>query len=672
MSGSIYDTGAMTLPETDRSRQQIAPSPANPYTPETPGGRSIMDTSYKQVPSDTRAGSVWDTALHGLGLGTREVVEGLTSLPTAALDVATYPGRLINRALGIQTTAPSDLVKSGLDWTGLPNPTTPEDQQRAEAIRGASAMLGPIGIGAVPALASRVPAVLGPLVATPATQSLPAAVSQVAAGGVGGVAGEKLAESEYVPEWLKPTARLVGNIAGAGGTAALQTAGGTLVNAVRGIPGEIAAAAERLGITPKSTAAVTTSPALRQTEGILTDLPGGNVALQPAHQETVDQFGNAVQRTANKFGPELTADEAGTTAQKALRDWRTNTFPAEQDAAWTPLNTRLAGTSVDPAPYRTALERAANDPALASMPANQRAFAIAKAKEWLGALNEDVPPGQQMSWEQAQAIRRKIGDAMGTPEISGSIGDAALKNIYGSLAGAMEKTAVTNGQAGPFAAANQVTIDGHNFIDTVLTRAVSKNNAGQETIAPDAAARSLLGSNDALQQLRARVPEAADALAAHQLRQNALARPSQQTDGGAVSTGTFLTNTAAQRMARPGGTAALFGPQQQDIADLVTFASNLRKMEQTMNAPKTAGAAAIAILAPQLLAAWHSGGTMGMAQVLAANLGAPYVAGRFLTNPGLIRLAGAQRGQNPFGGPRVAGLLGGLEANTASQPQDQR
>lgn len=618
------------------------------------GGKPVLSTSFERVPSkEGGEGSIWGN----LGLGTRAAVTGLTSLPAAVADVATWPGRMMTRAAGLPTTAPSDMIGGAMDAAGLPRPQTPGDQARADIISGAASMLTPMGIAqAAPRMVAQLPTVVRPLVATPGASG-PQAAGQVAAGGVGAAVGDELASSEHVPEWLKPTARLVGNIAGAGGVNAISSFAGRAKNALGGVQNDVAMALERLGIVPKTAAAVTQGSGVSQMEGLMVKSPFASGRLLPAQRDTVEQFGDALEHTAQQLGPHATAEEAGTAVQKALHDWRSNAFPAEQTAIWAPLNQRMAGAAVDPAPYRRALEYAASPPALASLPENQRAFASAQARKWLEALNADVPSGQMMSWEQAHALKTRIGDAMGTPDIVASLGNKQLQGIYGGLAQGMERAATQHGQADLFRAANDTTIAGHQFIDGTVSKAARANNPAQETIRPDAAARALVGDNTALQQLRDRVPAAADALAAWKLREMSQARPSQQGAGATTSTGTFLTEARKLQLQRPEGASALFGGVRQPVDDLMRVAAKLREMEAGINKSNTGPYEAITQVLPQTATMGFASGLPAALATLAASVGAPWATGRFLTNPDVIRLMAAKAGRPSPLSARQAGLL---------------
>jgi hypothetical protein len=622
------------------------------------GGANPLTTSYEKVPTSTS---------RGIALGTRDMINAATGLPVAVADVATFLPRMGIRAAGGTATAPSDMWQATLDRI-LPRSETEGEKLRSAINEAAGAMVGPQIVGAIPRMAGSLPTIMRPMLA-PAPATLPLAASQVAAGGAGGAAGEVLANDERVPEWLKPSARLAGNMIGTGGVSALTGAAGTLANAIQGVKTPIAEALERLGIVPRTVGAVTDRPGTQTVEAAATRLPFSSGVLQPAQRDTVDQFGNAVERTAGMLGGEATKQEAGGSVQQILQDWHANTFPTEQAAIWTPLNQRLAGASVDLSGYRRALEDMAYSPELHGMTETQRAFGSAQARQWLEALNADRPPGQNsppsVSWGQAQAIKTQIGKAMGTPDIVSNMGMDRLRQLYAGLAGDMSDTATAHGQAGPFRLANQSTIDAHNFIDTTLVKAIKARNPGQETVDPDAAATALLNSNSAMQQLRDRVPQAADALGAYQLRRAAQAKPSQQGAGDTTSTGTFLTTMRKQQLDRQEGTAALYNDPAvaSNVNDLLAVAAKLRETERLANISGTSGATQVATFIPRLAAAGFYGGPMGAAASAASDM-APYGLAKYLTSRPAIALASARPGPRPPIDSRVAGLLGYL-ANQA-------
>ena len=664
-------------PETDPAIAAlgVAPPPINP-----------LKTSYKQVPTATTAGEI----THDLGLGTRNVIEGVTSLPAQLLDLGTYPGRALVRAAGGTADAPSTMLEKGLTWAGLPEPQTDAEKERATIVRGAAGVLTPMGLSGLaarlPGAAARVANWFSPSVAAPTTgaagvasrvasgaaqvarplvtaqpTSGPLAASQVVGGGVGAGLGDYLASSDNTPPWLKPTMSLLGNVAGAGGVNAAAGLTGTVRNAYQGQTTPIADALERLRIFPRTVGTVTDNPGLQALEGNLTRLPTAAPVLTPAQRDTVDQFHSAVESTARQLGPESTRQEAGGSVQQILQDWHANTFPRQQDAIWSPLRQQLANEPVDTSGLRTSLTNMAGDPDLTAMPATQQVFGSPTARKWLGALNADTRGGP-ITWDEAHAIRRQIGNAMGTPEIIDSLGMQNLRGLYGSLAEGMQTTADNAGLGLQFRQANQQTIADHQFIENTLAKAIRERNPTQEGIAPDAAANSLLQSNSAMQDLRERVPQAADALAAYQIRHAAMARPSQQGATDTTSTGTFLTNMRNAQLERPEGTAALYSDPAvaQNLEDLLSVAARLRETERHINTSNSGSTMQLASLPVQLATAASHGGIKEALGVLGANFAAPYGIAKMLTSPEAIRLASTPAGPRPPLDAKTAGLLGYL------------
>ena len=168
----------------------------------------------------------------GLGLGTRAVIEGAAALPGMALDAVTWPGRAIQRAVGIPTTAPSDLVAGGLDATGLPQPQTGGEQLSSAAIRGGASAMSTLGLGAA--------------VGAPAAV-MAAPVSQVVGGVTGGASADATRQAGGGP-LLQTIAGMAG---GMGGTAASQGSG-AVTSALRGEYGGASAADATLGRLAKT------------------------------------------------------------------------------------------------------------------------------------------------------------------------------------------------------------------------------------------------------------------------------------------------------------------------------------------------------------------------------------------------------------------------------------
>ena len=604
---------------------------------------SLMNSSWSVIGK-----RLLDAGERGIGLGTRATTEGLAALPGMAADVATWPMRVGQRAIGIPTTAPSDLINRGIDATGLPKPETPSEQNVSTVVRGGAAAIPSLAMGGAPTVLN--------------------AARLLLQGGAGGLAGEKASQSYLVPDWLKPSVALLAGMAGGKAADVAANLGVKGFNAVAGNMDPIYQAFQRSGINTRLLGTVAGGEGGQSAEAALSRVPFASSVLRPVQQKTVDQFGNAVERTAGQLDPAgvgVTAQTTGEALQGSYRNWVDNIFngpQGRQETAWAPLNQRMAGTSVDAAPFRTALEDAAAPPKLASMPATQQAWGSGQARNWLDALQADVGTGN-LSWEQAQAIRTRIGDAMGTPGIADAVGMQQLRKMYAGLAQGMENSAVANGQGGLFNQANAVTTSGHAFIENVGSKIAKANNPLQETVAPEQATNNILNGGDThMQAVRTELPDAADVLAAYKLRQAATAKPSVASAYDDTSTGTFQTNMNRMRQNTPGGYGALYNDPavQRQLDDLSTVAGRLRATERHLN---TSGTAEQLGWMEYLRGIGEAAAEGKVGKLVGAVTIPPMIGrggGKLLTSPTATRFAAARGAPPPSVPPGIGGLLGSV------------
>jgi len=237
--------------------------------------------------------TVAEAGARGLGLGVRDVLEGAAALPGMALDAVTWPGRAINRAIGVPTTAPSDIIQGGINATGLPQSETPREQLISAANRAGASAITTAGVGAVPGVAAQFPTVTNALMA-----ALP---SQVAGAVSGGVAGEATRQAGYGPG-VQTAASLLGSAAGAGATQAV----GRAVSPVRAtIPPERQAlvdAATSEGLTNLTPGEVTGNSVLKNLEQSFAQLPGTSGREAARSRETQLQFNEAMLRKGGQLG----------------------------------------------------------------------------------------------------------------------------------------------------------------------------------------------------------------------------------------------------------------------------------------------------------------------------------------------------------------------------------
>lgn len=628
-------------------------APAADNLPMAPAAKpSLLDSSWQQIGTQ-----LWDAGSRGLGLGARDVIQGASSLPTAALDVATWPMRAIQRAAGIQTDAPSTLREKALDAAGLPTPQTPTEKAISTFNQGASGALAGGGLGVATG-------------AIPMAPTVANATRLLLQGGVGAEVGKAAAQSEFVPWYLKPSVELLGNMLGAKGVDIGSTLGAKAVNAVAGNMSPTYNAFVRAGVDPRLVGTVGGSEAGQSAEAALSRVPFASSIMRPVQQNTINQFGQSVDRTAAQLDPNMqgvTAQTTGEALQAAGRNWKDTTFPAQQAAVWNPLNQRMAGAAVTPDGYRSALDEVTSR---LGLPETQKVLTPGLATRLREALTTDVPTGAAITWDQAQRLRTLIGQTMGVPEIAQSVGMDTLKRAYAGIASDMRATAAQHGQDGVFDAANQVSTEGHAFIDGTLNKIITKNNPLQETVTPEQATRNILNGGDTtMQAVRDKLPGAADTLAAFNLRQASTAKPSVATDYGDTSTGTFLTNINRMRQNTPGGYNALYDTPsvQQQLEDLSTVAGRLRATERHLN---TSGTAEQLGWMGYLKGIYDAAAEGKLGKTIGAAVIPPVVGqggGRLMTSPVATRYAAAQGAGPALLPPRTAGLLGSLPELVSGQ-----
>jgi hypothetical protein len=594
----------------------------------------------------------------GLGLGVRDVTEGLAALPGAALDLVTWPVRAGMRAMGANVTAPSDMLHAGLTEAGLPEAETPREKILSTGVQGAASVLPTLGAGAVPAITSRVPTVLrGALPET--TANLPGAAMNVLSGGVGAVAGEQAADA--APDWAKPYVNILGNMIGATAANSVGRNVGRAVNRVMGEQSPTLAAYDRLNIRPRLGGDVSgeAGPQTAQTYASQAPFSAGIVA--PVEHQAVSEFSDAVEGTARMLGRSTNAQAAGETLQTEARNWRDTVFPQREQQAWAPVDVMMRGAAVTPDNYRASLATLTSR--LAALPETQRALLPARVQSLLDAINTDVPRGAAVNWDQAQALRSALGRVMGVPEIVQSVGKDALTRAYRGISEDMSTAATAHNAGRLFSEANAVSTAGHAFMENHLSKIIRSNNPAQESIAPEQATHSVLGGGDtALSQLRQELPAAANEVAAYKLRDMLMARPGQAGETGReASVGTFLTDWNKLRQQAPNGAAALFSDPQVAgrLEDLATVASSIKETAKRSNVSRTGPFTAMAQLVPGAAAAYQGGGLTGMAATIAGQVVGNRLLGHAMTNEQVARFLGTPAPQ-PAMNPLAAGLIGGL------------
>jgi len=593
-----------------------------------PGARIVQPLNPNQGTSnegEQSSRSVGDQVAHSLGVGTRDVIEGATALPGMALDAATWPFRAFQRAIGLPTTAPSDLVNRGLTATGLPEPENDAERLRSAAIRGGSAALTTAGVGSVPSVAAAVPTAARVL-----TTAIP---SQVVGGATGGAAGEATRQAGGGP-LLQFGASILGGGLGAAATQGVQL-GGRAVNSLlmpftqRGREGIVTdvmlggssqpnsllarlrqgADEPRLPGSPVTTATQARDPGLlaielgQRSDVVGTGTPGG---VSPAARfRDVDAQRNQVRTTAL----DAMADTSDPGARGAVVRGALETGEDAMRKRVGQLFTEAEPAGGGSYPIER-IKQVATDVTAKFSPERMGGGVPPE----LQAVIDDISaaPGGAMTFEQIQNVRSRLGKIAG--EARGK--DNRISDAAGAIVRALETeadspawqaaisarrqmgTALGRDEAGASATGQILKTDRYGSPmlpdEQVANRAISSvGNVRQTLGAVDKAVQDAQTANLGAEQIAALQKHAADTRTALQGQFIANLTKRVQTSGGlADAAGNVSTQLSpaqfAQFMKQNAGIAAeLFSPQQ--LANLRTLTADFAETAMQTATPRAAG-----------------------------------------------------------------------------------
>lgn len=474
-------------------------------------------------------------------------------------------------------------------------------------------------------------------------------VIQGAAAGAGGEAG-----AQAFPQYAD-AARAV---AGLGGLALGGKAFDLGNKAVGSIAGTAATtplqdAYRNLGIEQRLAGDVAQSPFAQMLQGYAARSPLGAGIVNPARERAVGQWGQALDNTASGYGAARTPQEAGTALQNEAVNWFGN-FRQAQSAAEQAVAAKVPVTAqVDLAPVNQVLNAATRRmPGLPSVAGIHNNPTFQKLQT---ALAADAPTGVAR-WEDIRQWRTAVGEELEKSLVSQDGNQAAWRQLYGSLSQSLGRTAFNHNASNEWQAANEVTSQGHQFIERILNNVINHPNPAQNTItAENAYSAAMTGAQRGgtiLNDIRQQMPAAADELAAAKLLQSGRATM-QNAAGTEISPRTLVSNLSPNRLA-PEARDALFGHNPalaQRVEDLTRVGEGMRRGEGYYNWSGTGGHIATGQLLAGLGGAGYgaykgymdpeNGGLWGAATgaigPAVAALAPGYIAGHAVTYPGLTR-----------------------------------
>lgn len=414
--------------------------------------------------------SIADAARRGLGLGVRDVLEGAAAFPGMALDAVTYPGRALNRALGIPTDAPSTMIESGINATGLPQAETPGEQLRSAAVRGGASTLSTMGIASLPGVAASFPGVTNALMT-----NIP---SQIAGSMTGPVSGELTRQQGGGPV-AQAGASMIGAL---GGSAATQGVG-RMISPVRpSISPErqtLVQGAQDEGI-PTTPGQETGSRVLKNVEAAFAQLPGsagremqrmegaqssfnravlsrggvdGDIASPEVLKANLDKVGGTIgtiadrnvlavkpplQQALNEIEANLqfVPHEARGALQARIDDIRKATIPVTAHAGDGLPVTADTAIGAIPGPAYRKLDTAMGNTIRQTSNGDLRAATIELRKTLREAMDASISPEDAADWQQARrqyANLKVIQDAVGGAGEAAAEGNIPPQALRGAL-----------------------------------------------------------------------------------------------------------------------------------------------------------------------------------------------------------------------------------------------
>lgn len=389
-----------------------------------------------------------------------------------------------------------------------------------------------------------------------------------------------------------------------------------------------------VGATP-SVGQASGNRAIQGAENLLGGAPTSAGVVNRFAEKQAQNIGEGLQRKADNFLPNASAEKAGRAVEKGVETFGRNTGATKRALYWqadklipdtTP--TPLANTWQVVAKLTTPTQGAT---ATTGALINPR---IAKLRE---TLTQDLAAGGgQIPYAALKRIRTDIGEQIADYSLSPDTPTRELKQLYAALSRDMETAAKAHGPAAVSAAkrANNYTRAVADRMEQVQ-RVIDKNGGPEKVF--DAAMSGTRDGGTTLRAVMQSLPKDGQrAVTAAVIKRIGMATPGAQDAAGEVfSAQTFLNNW---NRISPEAKRALFdrhGPDfSKSMDQIARVTQNIREGSRVLANPSgTANRAAAMTYGASLVGSLFTGGTTGL---VGAGVGANLLA-RYLTNPNVVR-----------------------------------
>lgn len=604
--------------------------------------------------------SLSESAMRGIGIGTRGVVQGLTDLPATITDnlVAKPINAGLNAVLG-EGQGPrlkmlGESANDLLTKAGLPVAETASERVVQDINRGGASAVGSIATGA--GLANATGAVTQAV-----GKSLSAAPLTQIASGATGAGAQGLTREGGGGEVAQFAANVAGSMAPSVVPFVAQSA---VRGALRGgeagrqrVADNIKIFEDAAGTTP-TIGQATQSRTLQAAESGLSNVIGGSGLMARRGEAQAKALEDSVQALSRELAPDATGWGAGEAITKGVNAFKESVKTTQKHLygkldELIPANTPVSVNRTQEA-LKSLNEGIDGAPNISQFFRNAKIGNIERAmlKDVEGATLANVAPGMsstgvtpaagQLPYQAIQKLRTLVGQEISENSLTSDVPRSKWRALYAALSDDLGTAAEA---AGPQAQqawnrANQYTRGSMNRLDQL--ESIVNRDAPEKIF--KAATTGLSDGGTQIHRLMKSMPEEnRREVAAAVLQRLGRAKNSAQNEmGDAFSSETFLTNLAA--MSLPARRALFsnsgFPGLEQKIQTMGKMAANRREGAQVFANPSgTARQAGLVGYFATLATAIGTGNAPLVAKLAAIPAGSA-AAASFLTNPDRVRKLG--------------------------------
>lgn len=391
--------------------------------------------------------------------------------------------------------------------------------------------------------------------------------------------------------------------------------------------------------TSPSVGQATAGRGARAIETTLSRTPGGAGPMVRAAERQADEIGSRIAQYADELAPNTSPTIAGRAIEQGISGAGgfVDRFKTKARQLYDAVDQHLpADTPVPLKATQAFLDRVATP--IQGAERTSAAIANPKLGTIAAALGEDLAANNGVvPYEAAKALRTRVGEMIGSPELLNGVEKGELKRLYASLSQDIRVQAAADPKAAAvLRRAESYYRAGTNRIDKIEN--VVEKAGGPEKIYQAAISGTREGATTLRSVMQSLEPEESRVVASAVVRRLGRANPSAQNDVGDVfSTERFLTNWNGMSREAKNALFDRMTPEFRSNMDKIAkVASNLRDGSSVFKNPSgTAQALTNQTTSAGIALAALTGHT-GTAGAIAGGAAAANLFARGMTNPKIV------------------------------------